>query len=395
MKNTNHPVSIYLHIPFCSKLCSYCDFNTYERLDKLIPEYTNALVREIEIVSESSKDVGVFPIRSVYFGGGTPSLLPIHLIQKILISVRRAFNLNIKTEITIEANPDTVDRNYLTALHEQGVNRISIGVQSAQTEELRLLDRMHSFKDVVKVVHASRTAAFNNMNLDLIYGLPKQRIHHWEDTLHKAVELQPQHLSLYALTLEHGSPLRAQVTRGLLPTPESDLAADMYECASKILSKHGFIQYEISNWAHKSGEFACQHNLQYWKNLPYLAFGAGAHGWFNGCRYSNTRSPQLYIDRMKLIKPKSSTFPFSPAVSMNRKIDRKNEMNETLMMGLRLLEGVPRHSFQERFGVTIEHEYFATFERLATQGLITPDRDRVRLSKVGRLLGNRVFSEFV
>ena len=268
-------------------------------------------------------------------------------------------------------------------------------MQSAQSEELRLLDRTHSYKDVIKAVRASRAAGFNNLNLDLMYGLPDQRIQHWKDTLHKAMELQPQHLSLYALTLEHGTSLRARVTKGLLPTPDSDSAADMYEWASEALSKHGFIQYEISNWAYESGEFACQHNLQYWKNLPYLAFGAGAHGWFNGYRYSNTRSPQLYIDRMKLMISKSITFPFSPAVNAKHEIDRQDEMNETLMMGLRLVEGVPRNSFQERFGVTIEHEYFATFQKLEAQGLISPDRDSVRLSKVGRLLGNRAFLEFV
>ena len=390
------PVSAYLHIPFCRKLCSYCDFTTYAKIDALIPDYSHALAREIELVAKSSKKAAPLPVHSVYFGGGTPSLLPIHLMRRIFTSLRHSFDIIPDAEITIEANPSTLDLPYLNALRGLGVNRLSIGAQSAQSEELRLMDRSHTFQDVIKVVQACRAAGFNNLNLDLIFGLPMQRMHHWRNTLHRSLELQPEHLSLYALTLEHSTPLRAQVQRGLLPSPNSDLAAEMYEWASETLTLHGFTQYEISNWSHNSGAFACRHNLQYWQNLPYLAFGAGAHGWFNGYRYSNTRSPQIYIECMKPAKSLSSNFPFSPAVSETREIDRQNEMNETLMMGLRLFpDGVPRSSFQSRFGVPIEQEYIEPLQRLQAQGLLAPDKHRVRLSTAGRLLANRVFSEFV
>jgi len=390
------PVSVYLHIPFCAKLCAYCDFTTYSGLDKLIPDYAHALAREIKLVAESSKDATPLPIHSAYFGGGTPSLLPIHLMRQIFISMQNSFDLSPDAEITVEANPGTLDMPYLTALRALGVNRLSIGAQSAQEEELRILDRSHSFQDVVEAARKSRAAGFNNLNLDLIFGLPGQRLKHWKDTLNKALGLQPEHLSLYALTLEHGTPLRAQVRRGLLPTPKSDVAADMYEWATEELARHGFSHYELSSWAQDSGTFACQHNLQYWKNLPYLAFGTGAHGWFNGCRYANTRSPQLYIERMKPGKSGATNFPFSPAVSEKREVDLQDEMNETLMMGLRLLQdGVPRRSFKARFGVTIQHGYAAPLRRLQAQGLVAQDRKRVRLSKAGRLLANRVFEEFV
>jgi len=396
VKSLLQPASIYLHIPFCRKRCAYCDFTTYAGLDALIPVYAGALAHEINLVADSRKESASLSVHTIYIGGGTPSLLPPHLLRQILAAMRQSFDISPDAEITIEANPGTLDLPYLTALRAMGVNRLSIGAQSAQSEELRLLDRSHSFQDVVKVVRAARTAAFNNVNLDLIFGLPGQQMTQWRDTLRKTLALQPEHLSLYALTLERATPLRTQVESGTLTAPDSDRAADMYECATEKLAEYGFSQYEISNWAHNSGAFACRHNLQYWQNLPYLAFGAGAHGWFNGWRYANTRSPQLYIERLKPGKFGASHFPFSPAVSEKRAIDRQNEMNETMMMGLRLLrEGVPRSTFQSRFGVHIEHEYGAPLRRLRSQGLLAPDGDRVRLSSAGRLLGNRVFAEFV
>ncbi len=396
MKLSLQPASIYLHIPFCRKRCAYCDFTTYAGLDAPITDYADALAQEIKLVAVTRKESAPLPVHTIYLGGGTPSLLPPHLLRQILAAIRQSFDINPDVEITIEANPGTLDLPYLTALRAMGVNRLSIGAQSAQSEELRLLARSHSFQDVIEVVRAARAAAFNNVNLDLIFGLPGQQMPQWMDTLRQTLALQPEHLSLYALTLERGTPLHAQVESGALATPDSDQAADMYECATEKLADHGFNQYEISNWAHSSGAFACRHNLQYWQNLPYLAFGAGAHGWFNGWRYANTRSPQLYIKRLKPENLGASHFPFSPAVSEKRAIDRQTEMNETMMMGLRLLrEGVPRGTFQSRFGVHIEHEYGAPLRRLRSQGLLAPDGDGVRLSSAGRLLGNRVFAEFV
>ena len=396
MKSLLQPASIYLHIPFCRKRCAYCDFTTYAGLDALIPVYAGALAHEINLVADSRNESASLSIHTIYIGGGTPSLLPPHLLRQILAAMRQSFDISPDAEITIEANPGTLDLPYLTALRAMGVNRLSIGAQSAQSEELRLLARSHSFQDVIEVVRAARAAAFNNVNLDLIFGLPGQQMPQWMDTLRQTLALQPEHLSLYALTLERGTPLHAQVESGALATPDSDQAADMYECATEKLADHGFNQYEISNWAHSSGAFACRHNLQYWQNLPYLAFGAGAHGWFNGWRYSNTRSPKLYIQRLTSEKSEDSNFPFSPAVSEKRKVDRQNEMNETMMMGLRLLhEGVPRRSFEKRFGTPIEHRYGESLRRLRAQGLLAFDNDRVRLTSSARLLGNRVFAEFV
>ncbi len=214
MKLLLQPASIYLHIPFCRKRCAYCDFTTYAELDALIPDYADALSHEINLVADSRKESASLPVHTIYLGGGTPSRLPPHLLRQIIAAMRQSFDISLDAEITIEANPGTLDLPYLTALRAMGVNRLSIGAQSAQSEELRLLDRSHSFQDVVEVVRAARAAAFKNVNLDLIFGLPGQQLPQWRDTLQKTLALQPEHLSLYALTLERGTPLRAQVERG-------------------------------------------------------------------------------------------------------------------------------------------------------------------------------------
>ncbi|RPI21747.1 MAG: radical SAM family heme chaperone HemW, partial [Chloroflexota bacterium] len=261
--------SLYLHIPFCRHRCSYCDFNTYAGIDRLIPDYVQAINREICLVASA---VGVkLPIHTIFFGGGTPSLLPASDVESIISTIRAGFDLQPGTEITLEANPGTVSRPYLAALHSLGVNRLSLGMQSAQPEELRLLERQHDYQEVIQAVEWARKAGFDNVNLDLIYGIPYQTLEMWARTLNLALALRPDHLSMYALTLEHGTPMQHWVARGLLPDPDPDLAADMYELASERLDSAGFVQYEISNWARPNGSgepLACRHNLQYWRNLP-------------------------------------------------------------------------------------------------------------------------------
>ena len=389
--------SIYLHIPFCKHRCAYCDFNTYAGLDRLIPDYHRALCREIEFSAASGERRNA---HTVFFGGGTPSLLPGDAIETILVALESAFSLSSDLELTLEANPGTLNLEYLKTLRHLGVNRLSLGMQSANPEELILLERQHDFRDVTQSVSWARRAGFDNLNLDLIFGLPYQRMENWKQNLLLAVGLQPEHLSLYALTLEHGTPMQRWVERGLLSEPDADLAAEMYEWAGEYLEAAGYIQYEISNWARVDANarlMVCRHNLQYWMCQPYLGYGAGAHGYAGGLRIANVLSPAVYIERLSSGLPVS--FPRTPATTSAITIDRVTEMNEVMMMGLRLTEGgISRADFQARFGEALDVVYDRQIKQLVGLGLLEwhgKGPDILRLTWQGRLLGNRVFVEFV
>lgn len=385
--------SLYLHIPFCRHRCSYCDFNTYAGQEHLRAAYVEALCQEIRLVALAAGKP--LPVHTVYFGGGTPSLLAPAQIGHVLETITRHFTLAEGAEISLEANPGTIDRAYLKALRKAGVNRLSLGVQSAHPDDLRLLEREHDFVAVIRTVAWARTAGFDNLNLDLIFGLPHQSLERWQWSLEQATALQPEHFSLYALTLEHGTPLAHWVARGLLPDPDPDLAAEMYLWADEFLQKNGYAQYEISNWARPG--MACRHNLQYWRNQPYLGLGAGAHGYAGGVRTANVLTPAGYIRRLGP-DARPSVFPRTPATVNVRLLSPADEMAETMMMGLRLTEeGVARSAFAQRFGQEMMAVYGAAIQRLVTQGLLTwsADGERLHLTARGRLLGNRVFREFV
>jgi oxygen-independent coproporphyrinogen-3 oxidase len=390
--------SIYLHIPFCRHRCSYCDFNTYAGMADLIPAYIQALCREIQLLAESAN--ARLPVRTVFLGGGTPSLLPLSDLERVFSILRHNFELLPGLEVTLEANPGTVSLSYLQGLNDLGVNRLSLGMQSALSTELRLLEREHEFGEVVQAVNWARRAGFKNLNLDLIFGLPYQTLPAWAESLENALALQPEHFSLYALTLEHGTPMQQQVELSLLPAPDPDLAADMYESASELLQKAGYVQYEISNWACSAGDGApmvCRHNLQYWRNQPYLGLGAGAHGYAGGIRTANVLAPSVYIQRC--LDGEARTFPRTPATAEAIQVERSAEISETMMMGLRLVqEGISNRNFQERFGENLKDVFGKEIERLRGLGLLEwtgSEGDILRLSQQGRLLGNQVFMEFI
>ncbi len=390
--------SVYLHIPFCRHRCAYCDFNTYAGLEALIPEYGRALRREIELLAETAGER--LAVHTLFFGGGTPSLLPAEELAGILGTLGKAFDLQPGLEATLEANPGTLSLPYLQDLRSLGINRLSLGMQSASPEELRLLERQHSPGDVLQAVRWARQAGFEHLNLDLIFGLPYQTLSGWEHTLDLALVMRPEHFSLYALTLEHGTPMQNWVRRGLIQDPDADLAADMYEVASERLAQAGYVQYEISNWARLGtlGEFlACRHNLQYWRNLPYLGFGAGAHGYAGGMRTANVPAPAAYIQRC--MKGDPQPFPRTPATLDATPVDRENEIAETMMMGLRLVqEGVSNAGFTQRFGIRLEQLFAKQIGELTRKGLLewgNEGQDMLRLTSKGRLLGNQVFVEFV
>ncbi len=393
--------SLYIHIPFCSHRCAYCDFNTYAGLEALIPAYVSALEAEMEHLSAAAGHT--FPVHTVYFGGGTPSLLPIRAIERLLQRAAQAFALTDEVEITLEANPGTLTAHYLRSLRALGVNRLSLGVQSVHPQELRLLERQHDYLQVIEAVRWARQAGFENLSFDLIFGLPHQTLSAWQRTLDLTLGLRPEHLSLYALTIEHGTPFAAWLKRGLLPPPDPDCAADMYEYATEALAAHGYVQYEISNWARHSAQgelLACRHNLQYWRNQPYLGLGAGAHGYIPPWRTANVLSPQAYIRR--LLEPEAGAplsaleFPRTPATQTLDYVDPPAEIAETMMMGLRLVEeGISAQNFEERFGQRLEQVFAPQIQRLTAMGLVEWNGERLRLTPRGRLLGNRVFREFV
>jgi oxygen-independent coproporphyrinogen-3 oxidase len=345
-------------------------------------------------------------VHTIFFGGGTPSLLPSVELEKIFQSLQAAFMLQDDLEITLEANPGTLSQAYLNDLRSLGVSRLSLGAQSAHPEELRLLERQHDYLDVVRAVTWARRAGFDNLNLDLIFGLPGQQLQAWQETLNLALDLHPEHISLYALTVEHGTPLSHWVSHGLVSAPDPDVQADMYEWASDRMAQAGYTQYEISNWGIRNGGgeiLACFHNLQYWRNQPYLGFGAGAHGYAGGVRTANVLAPGAYIQRLTQsldgsLRP-ALAFPRTPATQAAQPIDQHTEIGETMMMGLRLTrEGVSRSAFIKRFGLDMEEYFRKEIKELVSYGLIEwagEGNDILRLTQRGRLLGNQVFMRFI
>lgn len=370
-------------------------------MQELIPAYSQAVCQELIHFSRSSPTP--ITIHTIYFGGGTPSLLPVTNLEAIFAVIKSRFILS-SPEITLEANPGTVTPEYLAQIKELGVNRLSLGMQSADPDELSLLERHHSFVDVVNSVSGARAAGIMNLNLDLIFGLPHQALPAWLITLEAALSLVPDHLSLYALTLEHGTPLMHKVDAGNLPEPDPDLAADMYEAGRERLSVAGYNHYEISNWAHHEDgvSYACLHNLQYWRSLPYIGVGAGAHGFVDNYRTVNIANPRAYIDKIQQSMDQTDLpldFPRTPASIEINFTDSDTLVGEWMMMGLRLVdEGVKNSDFEQRFGTRLQDKFPLKIERLVTLGLLEwvgPGEERLRLTQMGQLLGNQVFREFI
>lgn len=397
--------SIYLHIPFCTHRCAYCDFNTYAGQEAVIPAYVEALIKEIDYVGRVAAEPRI-ETNTIFFGGGTPSLLSGPQFDSIMSALSSAFGLFPNAEVTIEANPGTILSDKLEAIRNAGINRISFGVQSSITEELRMLERSHDFFTVIDAVSLARQAGFNNLNLDLIYALPGQTLQSWQTTVKRVLDLQPEHISAYALTLEHGTPFGKWADRGLLQLPDPDLAADMYEWTMDYLEENGYEQYEISNWARSDSELMCKHNLQYWRSLPYLGLGAGAHGYAGGYRYSNVLRIKTYIDRLAKYDSRLTDyeFPLSPATVNHHKQTREDDISEYMINNLRLAKaGVADSDFRSRFGAGLLDVYPREIEELTSAGLLERVKtsevfetsEIYRLTRRGRLLGNQVFLRFV
>ena len=386
----NGRIALYVHVPFCETKCAYCNFNTYAQLEGLIPEYFQALVAEIELWGQALDRPAV---KTLFFGGGTPSWVPVEAIEAVVTACRRAFRLEEAAEVSAEANPGDVTQARVGRWVELGINRVSLGAQSLDDRLLRLLTRRHSAAKVIEAVQVLRGAGVANLNVDLIYGIPTQTIDVWRATVEQTLELRLPHLSLYALTVEPGTPLARDVEAGRLSEPDPDLAADMYLMAEEMLGQAGYRHYEISNWAMPGYE--CRHNLAYWRNEPFLGVGPGAHSWLLGERFWTVRSPAEYARRLQTTaKAKTESHPLDavPVIAERHKPSADEEAAEALILNLRLDNGV--HATQ--LAASPDHERHAAILGKFTELGLLQHRDGVyTLTSRGRLLSNEVFSRLL
>ncbi len=376
------PVALYVHIPFCERKCPYCDFNSYAGFTHLYDAFTEALEREIRAWGER---LGRPVLRSVFLGGGTPTVLALHHLEVILRAVYDAFSLSPQVEISVEANPGTTDRPLFKGLRDVGVNRLSLGAQSFRDEELTFLGRIHTAADILHALEEARRVGFENVNLDLIYGLPAQPLSHWQGNVRRALELAPEHLSCYALTVESGTPLARWVAEGRVPPPDDDVQGEMYEWTREALERAGYVHYEISNWA-RPGRMSV-HNRVYWQHEPYLGVGPGAHSFDGTYRWWNLLSPQAYVRRL--------TEGRSPVAGWEH-LSTDVLQGEMMILGLRLLvEGVDRSRFFRRFGRDPVDVFSEPLQRFQRWGLVRVTEDRILLTPRAYAVANRVFQAFL
>ena len=392
-------MGLYVHVPFCKTKCPYCDFNTYQGIEGQMGAYLAAVTTELQLWGSA---LGRPKVRTVFFGGGTPSYLPDGDIEAILQAASRSFTIESQAEITIEANPGDLDDAACRGLLRQGVNRLSIGVQSLDNGLLQLLGRRHSANDAIAAFQTARDAGFENVNLDLMYGLPGQTAGQWEDTITRLAALSPEHISLYALTLEEGTPMRLWADQGKISEPDPDVAADMYALAREALSASGYHHYEISNWA-KPG-LQSRHNLVYWRNEPYLGVGPGAHSRLGDYRFWTALAPREYA-RRAAEWPDDSAKGWAVFGEMElgqartvdgwEHIDADTACAETMFLGLRLLDGLDLAQASDALGRDLAGRYAAEIEELLELGLLRREQDTIRLAPSAYLIANQVFTRFL
>ena len=396
-------ISLYVHVPFCKTKCPYCDFNTFQGIEGLMGPYLGAVTRELELWGGL---LDCPAVNTVFFGGGTPSYLPPGYLQLILDGVRASFDLAPGAEITIEANPgDPLFSDGGVGCGEllrAGVNRLSIGVQSLDNGLLALLGRRHTAEAALEALRAARDAGFSNVNLDLMYGLPGQTLSQWEGTLETLLARSPAHVSLYCLTLEEGTPFHRWAEQGRIPTPDPDLAADMYHHAEAELERAGYHHYEISNWCLPGLE--SRHNMVYWLNQPYLGVGPGAHASLGQYRFWDVSSPVRYFDAVERWAARG---PYSakavdgvlldsiPPVDGSEFCGGETACAETMILGLRLLDGMDLDTASSRAGMDLAFRYRAEIRELVDLGLLERDGSVLRLTKPAYLVANQVFTRFV
>lgn len=378
----NHTMNgLYIHIPYCLHKCGYCDFNSHPENIEESEVYVTALLSEIEYYAPIQTDQSV---PTVFFGGGTPTLLPPDQLDKILRRVKDLFNLTEYCEISIEANPATIKRETLEQIRGSGFNRISIGVQSFDADELKLLERVHNEEEIHTTVNRARLAGFDNLSLDLMSGLPGQSPKKWKSHLQQALEKNPNHISAYGLTIEPATSFYKLQKHGLLTLPPEDTQLEMFTTTIETLQSAGYEQYEISNFARPG--FECKHNLNYWDNGEYLGLGAGASSYIGGERSKNINLPSRYI---RAIQEKGC------AVESKEKLDLLHAMGETIMLGLRRLKGIHIAEFETRFQISFKKVYGNVINSLLNDELITLNHNRMALSQKGIYLADSVIIKFL
>ena len=406
MYDPSRGISLYVHVPFCLSKCPYCDFNTYQGIESQFGDFVAAVIQEIKAWSIA---LGRPVVNTVFLGGGTPSYLPDGDVARILDAIAGNYSVRADAEITAECNPNDLTAARCADLRAAGVNRVSIGVQSMDNGLLAMLGRRHDAGEVAEALARCRDAGFDNVNLDLMYGLPRQDMVQWQDTVERVIALAPEHLSLYSLTLEEGTPLRRWVEQGRLPEPDPDLAADMYDHARGALSDAGYRHYEISNWSRVGRE--SEHNLAYWRNLQWLGVGPGGHsslriedGESVGCRFWTVRSPRDYARRAGAWATEAHPWASVSADSIGavatvddlEVIDEATAASETMFLGLRLLDGMDLSAASARIGIDLVARYEREFADLTAEGLLVWETGgRLRLSEEAYLVANQVFTRFL
>ena len=407
-------ISLYVHVPFCLSKCPYCDFNTYQGIESQFDDFLTAVIQEITAWAVALDWPAV---NTVFLGGGTPSYLPGGDVARILDAVARNYAVHANAEITAECNPNDLTPKKCAEIRAAGINRVSIGVQSMDNGLLALLGRRHDADEAAEALERCRSAGFDNVNLDLMYGLPQQSLEQWRDTVARVVALAPEHLSLYSLTLEEGTPLRRWVEQGRLPEPDPDLAADMYDHARAALAAAGYHHYEISNWTRPGRE--SEHNLAYWRNLQWLGVGPGAHSSLrvpsylkendagSACRFWTVRSPREYARLAgewaagadkdgAWAAVTASRIAAVPTVDGSEVSDEATTAAETMFLGLRLLGGMDVATASARVGIDLAARYERELAELTADGLLVWERDgRLRLTEEAYLVANQVFTRFL
>ena len=377
MKNNRRiPLELYVHIPFCVRKCQYCDFLSGPSDEETKDRYIEALLKEIR-AAEHTED---YEIVSVFIGGGTPSALKAEAIASIMSTLQEQFFFCEDAEVTIEANPGTVDLEKLTIYRNVGINRLSLSLQSTDAEELKLLGRIHSYEEFLKSYEWAREAGFSNINIDLMFAIPGQTGEAWRQHLYQVAELNPEHISAYSLIIEEGTPFAEQN----LDLPDEDTEYQMYEDTAEILERYGYRQYEISNYA-KQG-YMCRHNAGYWQRREYLGFGLGASSLYRGMRFSNTRRMQEYL--------KESRNPDQIRKDVTV-LSRNERIEEFMFLGLRMTEGISEKKFEENFDVRLMDVYGDILQKYEETGFMEHIETKWRLTRKGIHVSNHILADFL
>lgn len=378
---TDSPRAVYIHIPFCTNKCYYCDFNSYVLKGQPVEQYLDALEREMEATVKIAPPIA---IETVFVGGGTPTVLTPEQMERFTKLVNTYFSDRADTfEFTMEANPGTTDIDKLAVMKQGGVNRLSFGVQTFDPDLLRKIGRIHTVDEVYQSIENAHKLDFDNVSIDLMLGLPNQTVSQVENSLNAALALNLQHYSIYSLKVEENTLFHVLYEKNELPLPEEEEELDMYLLTMSKLAAHGYRQYEISNFALPGKE--SRHNMMYWRNQSYYGLGAGAHGYDQRIRHVNIKGIQPYIDAAGEGLPIAEQFA----------VTREEAMEDFMMVGLRMMDGIAKRDFADQFDVSVDEVFGQIIDRMVQKGLLIADEERVRLSEQGIVLGNEVFGEFI